>query len=339
MKPAAKVSAFDRASLFEQTYEALLHHVLGFLGSKWTFTTWRALSVTFPSNVATLSRDRLGMPGGSRVKVTTAVILAAGTGTRMRQADVSAALTSQQQSMAESGNKTLIPFERPFLDYSLGALADAGFKRICLVVSPNQDDLVAHCQELETARLKIELAVQHEPRGTADAVLAAEPAIGNESEFAVLNGDNYYSVEVLKALRALERPGLVAFDRAGLLARGESNLSRERMARFAIVQVDSAGHLTGILEKPDSATYASLPEPVLVSLNCWRFSPSIFRACERIPESERGELELTAAVQYSIDELGESFKVSTSTSPVLDLSERADITAVASHLEGLELDL
>lgn len=273
------------------------------------------------------------------MKLRTAVILAAGSGTRMRQLDASAALTSRQASIADSGNKTLIPFGRPFLDYSLGALAEAGFRRVCLVVSPLQDDLVAHCQRLETARLTIQLVVQAEPRGTADAVLAAEPEVGTEGVFAVLNGDNYYSVEALKSLQALEGPGLVAFDRAGLLARGESNLNRERMARFAIVQVDSAGWLTRIFEKPDAATYESLPEPVLVSLNCWRFSSTIFRACERISESKRGELEITSAVQYCIDELGESFGVSTSTSPVLDLSVRADVDAVARYLENMEVSL
>jgi glucose-1-phosphate thymidylyltransferase len=273
------------------------------------------------------------------VKSPTAVILAAGTGTRMRRIDGSAALTSQQRAMADSGNKALIPFDRPFLDYSLGALADAGFRSVCLVVSPYQDDLVAHCERLETERLEIQPVLQAEPRGTADAVLTAESAIGTESEFAVLNGDNYYSIEVLRSLQTLGGPGLVAFDRAGLLARGESNLDRERMARFAIVQTDPAGLLARIIEKPDPATYSSLPEPVLVSLNCWRFSSAIFRACERIPESERGELELTSAVQYCLDELGEPFRVAISTSPVLDLSERGDIAAVASYLEGVEVRL
>lgn len=271
--------------------------------------------------------------------VPTAVILAAGIGKRMRQQDTSATVTSQQENTADSGVKALIPFNRPFLDYSLGALAEADFEQVCLVVSPHQHDLVSHCRGLDTDRLQIELVTQAEPKGTADAVLAARTAVGADGEFAVLNGDNYYSVEVLRALQALEGPGLVAFDRAGLLERGESNLDRDRMARFAIVQADSTKRLTRIVEKPDSVTYASLPEPVLVSLNCWRFSPAIFPACEKIPLSERGELELTAAVQFAIDELGEIFRVSTSTAAVLDLSERGDIAPIAAYLENLEVAL
>ena len=169
--------------------------------------------------------------------------------------------------------------------------------------------------------------------------MAAKAAVEADGEFAVLNGDNYYCVEALRSLRTLEGPGLVAFDRAGLLERGESNLDRDRMARFAIVQADSTERLIRIVEKPDSVTYASLPEPVLVSLNCWRFSSAIFPACEKIPLSERGEFELTAAVQFAIDELGECFQVSTSTAAVLDLSARGDIAPVAAYLENLEVAL
>lgn len=257
----------------------------------------------------------------------------------MRRLNTPATLTPQQEAMAELGNKALIPFERPFLDYSLAALADAGFRRVCVVVSPSQVALSAHCEGLETARLTIEIVEQQEPRGTADAVLAAESAVGTESEFAVLNGDNYYSIEVLKALQGLEGPGLVAFDRTGILERGETNLDRDRMARFAIVQLDAVGQLSSLLEKPDPKTYEALPEPVLVSLNCWRFSPTIFRACEKISESERGELELTSAVQYSIDNLQETFSAVASSSPVLDLSERGDIVAVEKYLTGLEVSL
>ncbi len=273
------------------------------------------------------------------MKLDSAVILAAGVGTRMQRSDDSTTLTRLQATVADSGVKTLIPFGRPFLDYTLGALADVGFKRVCLVVSPHQDELATYCRRLETRRLRLELAVQAEPRGTADAVLASEPVVGTEAQFAVLNGDNYYSPEALRSLQSLDEPGLVAFDRAGLLARRQSNLDRERMARFAVVQADSDGRLIRLLEKPDMAIYDALPEPVLVSMNCWRFSPTIFRACERVSESQRGELELTSAVQVAIDSLGEAFKVLASSAQVLDLSERGDVATVWRYLRGTEVDL
>ena len=297
------------------------------------------ISVTFSIHVSPRCGPRPAVGGESSVTLRTAVMLAAGSGKRMRRADSSAPLTPEQRAMADSGLKTLMPFERSFLEYSLAALADTGFRRICLVVSPHQAELIHFCRGLRNPRFELELAYQTEPKGTADAVLAAESRVASESQFAVLNGDNYYSVGALSSLRALTGPGLVAFDRAGLLARREVNFDRERIARFAIVQTDSEDALLRILEKPDRATYDELPEPVLVSMNCWRFSPDIFRDCEAIPESERGELEITAAVQHSIDTRAASYEVATSTAPILALSERADISAVARFLGRLEVNL
>jgi dTDP-glucose pyrophosphorylase len=74
-------------------------------------------------------------------------------------------------------------------------------------------------------------------------------------------------------------------------------------------------------------------------MNCWRFGPSIFEACRNIPLSKRGELELTAAVQYAIDELGETFQVVYVQAPVLDMTSRKDIAAVAEKLAGVEVEL
>ena len=57
-----------------------------------------------------------------------AVILAAGLDTRMQRADESARMSPEQRRVADSGVKAMIPIARPFLDYVLSALADAGFR-------------------------------------------------------------------------------------------------------------------------------------------------------------------------------------------------------------------
>jgi glucose-1-phosphate thymidylyltransferase len=67
-------------------------------------------------------------------------------------------------------------------------------------------------------------------------------------------------------------------------------------------------------------------------MNSWIFSPAIFDACLRIQRSIRGELELTDAIQYSMDQLGERYKALAFRSPVLDLSSRSDVAAVARKL-------
>ncbi len=95
------------------------------------------------------------------------VILAAGQGTRMRSAVP----------------KLLHPLcGRPMLDWPLAAARDAGAEQVVVVDNPDRrlEPLLAG---------NAVLAVQPEPRGTADAVWAAAPLIDPAATVIVLNGD------------------------------------------------------------------------------------------------------------------------------------------------------
>ncbi len=266
-----------------------------------------------------------------------AVILARGLGTRMRRDDAGAALDARQAAAAAAGVKAMIPIGRPFLDYVLSALADAGYGRVCLVVAPDHEAIRRYYgEQAPPSRLSIDYAVQPEPRGTADAVAAArEFAAGDH--FLMVNSDNYYPIETMRDLRALPGSGTALFDEQSMLA--GSNIAAERIRRFAVGAFDGAGRLRRILEKPDEETLASLSRPLWLSMNCWRFGPSIFEACRSIRPSIRGEYEVTDAVQYAIDVLGERFDVLRVRAPVLDLTSRGDIPAVAARLAGVEARL
>ncbi len=263
-----------------------------------------------------------------------AVVLARGKGTRMQRSEPSASLDTAQAAMADAGLKAMIPFRRPFLDYVLSALADAGCLDVCLVVGPEHDVVRDYYErERPPERVRVSFAVQVEPRGTADAVLAAERFAGGDP-FLALNADNYYPADVFRALVALDGPGLPAFDPAGLV-RG-SNIEADRVRAYAILRIDAAGHLEDIVEKPDARQIAEAGDRYYVSMNCWRFGPAIFTACRSIAPSPRGEFELPSAVRYAVRTLGEPFRAVPVNAPVLDLSRRADITAVERWLEGID---
>jgi dTDP-glucose pyrophosphorylase len=71
------------------------------------------------------------------MRTTRTIVLARGLGTRMRAADPSARLSAEQQRAADAGLKAMIPLNgRPFLDYILSALADAGIRDAGLIVAP-----------------------------------------------------------------------------------------------------------------------------------------------------------------------------------------------------------
>jgi glucose-1-phosphate thymidylyltransferase len=264
-----------------------------------------------------------------------AVILARGLGTRMRRADGVAELSDAQAAVADSGVKGLIPVGRPFLDYAISALADAGIREVCLVVGPEHDALHERYGAVPTSRVRIGFAVQAEPRGTADAVLAAERWTAGEP-FLVVNSDNYYPVDAMRELAALEAPGLVAFSREGLLNSGQ--ISPARVLNFAVLQL-TGDHLTRIIEKPTPAELNALGPDVWVSMNCWRFDERIFSACRDVPLSGRDELELPVAVGLGIDRGDFRVRAVRSGLPVLDLSSRGDIASVTARLAHVEARL
>ena len=271
------------------------------------------------------------------MRTTQALVLARGLGTRMRAADPQAKLTTEQQHAAEAGMKAMMPIGgRPFLDYVLNAIADAGIRRVGLVVAPVHHAL-AHNYEIETppTRIEIDFVVQLEPRGTADAVLAAERWTGGEP-FLVMNGDNLYPAVVLRDLAALEEPGLPGYRRGDLVA--SSNIPDERIASFALIEQDEDGYLARIVEKPTAERFAPAGENALVSMNVWRFDERIFQACRDVPLSPRGELELPGAVALAVQR-GTKFRVIPAAGPVLDLSSRGDAAGLSERLEGLVVRL
>ena len=297
-----------------------------------------------------------------------AVVLARGLGTRMRQADPGVQLSEAQQRAADAGLKAMMHVNgRPFLDYVLSTLADAGITDVALVVAPDHEAVRQYYATLAPpARIRLDYVVQQEPRGTADAVLGAETWAGG-GMFLAMNADNLYPAGAIADLARLSEPGLPAFDRDDLVRCG--NIPLDRIKSFALIDVDEQGYLTGIIEKPPenpptpnptaraervrpvprerseraptgersepAPTEARTTEaPILISMNCWHFDSRIFAACRDVPRSVRGEFELPEAVGVAIAR-GVRFRALPAHGAVLDLSRRADAAEVERRLTGI----
>ena len=265
---------------------------------------------------------------------TKAVILARGLGTRMRKADDGASLDAAQAAAADSGIKGMIPIGRPFMDYLISALADAGFTDVCLVIGPEHDVVRDYYErEITPTRVRIAFAVQEAPRGTANAVLAAEEFAKGDT-FVVINSDNYYPPEALAELQRRSTPALIAFERKALVNMG--NVAADRVRRFGALEIDADGALMRIVATPASTSDVA---PRYASLNCWLFTTEIFRACRAVTPSARGELELPQAVQLAIANRWMRFEAVPMRAGVLDMSSRGDVASVAERLRGTRVVL
>jgi len=265
-----------------------------------------------------------------------ALLLARGLGRRMQAAADPAALTTTQRAAAAAGAKGMMPIgtsARPFLDHVLCALADAGCRDVCLVVAPDHQAIAnSSAGAGRPARVRLSFAVQPIADGTAHAVLAGR-AFAGDGPFLVLNADNLYPAGVLQALVALDGPGLPAFDREQLVH--DSGFPADRVAGFALLDVDPQGYLRGIVEKPSPPRLAAAGAHALVSMNVWRFDARIFDACAGVPISARGEYELPEAVGLAVT-AGVPFRVIRARGAVLDLSRQDDIPLVSARLAGLD---
>jgi bifunctional UDP-N-acetylglucosamine pyrophosphorylase/glucosamine-1-phosphate N-acetyltransferase len=125
----------------------------------------------------------------SPVKGPTVIILAAGQGTRMRS----------------TTPKVLHPLcGRAMLGWPIAAAREAGAGRIVVVGGPDG----ALADHLPAG---IELAVQQEPRGTADAVLAAAGFIDPAADVLVLSGDApLVTAELVRAIASAQSDADVA---------------------------------------------------------------------------------------------------------------------------------
>ena len=270
-----------------------------------------------------------------------AVLLARGLGSRMKQDGPSTSpgasdvrLTPEQSAAAAAGAKGMMPIgTRPFLDYVLSALADAGCTSVCFVVAPDHTAIRDYYDGAgRPSRLAIAYAVQPIADGTARAVQCARDYAGRDP-FLVLNSDNLYPAPVLRALVDLDGPGLPAYAVDSLVH--ESGFPRDRVMGFAAIDINAHGHLTRIIEKPGRDYYDAMGSRALISMNVWRFDERIFSACRDVPLSPRGEYELSEAVGVAVSR-GEVFRTFPASGAVLDLSRRSDVALVNARLAGME---
>jgi glucose-1-phosphate thymidylyltransferase len=157
----------------------------------------------------------------------------------MQQTGGASTLSAIQAVAAAAGAKGMMPIgngnTRPFLDYVLSALADAGCTSVCFVVAPDHSHIRDYYEGAGCpSRLNLAYAVQPVADGTARAVQSAQSFVG-DAPFLVLNSDNLYPARVLQALTQLDGPGLPAYQRDSLV--NDSGFPAERVTGFAAIEV------------------------------------------------------------------------------------------------------
>ena len=239
------------------------------------------------------------------------IILAGGASSRMKNSNAIDGLSSEEIHAANTTSKALLSFgskNRPILDILLRNANEAGYKNIYLVVGEARQGFKDFYGEKETNNpyqgMMISYAKQHipeertKPYGTADAIAQAleqYPAL-QRGYFSVCNCDNLYSIKALKAMRTTSAENaLISYDRDGL------EFSMERIARFALLLLDTNDFVIDIIEKPSEENlekYKDSKGKFRVSMNLFKLNGEqlfpYLKACP--PHPIRNEKELPTAL-------------------------------------------
>lgn len=192
------------------------------------------------------------------------VILAGGKGTRL-----SPLTDTQSKHLLKINNKEMI-------FYPLNILINAGVNEILLVTNPEYMDaykvILKDCSKIEMNYIS-----QNRPDGLPDAIKLSEKFVGEDEQFIVILGDNYFSNDVQEKLKV----GLEVNIGASIFLTEVDDPNN-----FGVVSTDKHGRIESIVEKP------VIPKSNSIITGLYIFSKDVFQKIDLLKKSERGELEI-----------------------------------------------
>jgi glucose-1-phosphate thymidylyltransferase len=205
-----------------------------------------------------------------------ALVLAGGAGTRLRP-------------ITHTSAKQLVPVaNKPILYYGLEHIAEAGIKEVGIIVGDTGDEIRAAVGDGSRWGIEVTYIPQDEPLGLAHCVLIARDFLGGD-DFVMYLGDNLLRQGVKSFVDDFEA------NRAG--AKAQILLARvPDPERFGVAEIGPGGEVVGLVEKP------AQPASDLALVGVYLFDATVHEAVRALRPSARGELEITEAIQWLIDQ-------------------------------------
>ena len=199
------------------------------------------------------------------------VVPAAGTGTRLRP-------------RTEEVPKGLVEVAgAPLLAHVFETLRASGVDELVVVVGYGASAIIERFGD-EYDDVPITYVYQREQLGLGHAISQAEPSV--DGPFVVLNGDNVVAGELRGPIERFHRAAVDA-----VIAVEE--VDRETASETGVVTVED-GRVIELVEKPDE------PPSTLVTTGCYVLPEKIFDALGLLRPSDRGEYELTDAIDVFV---------------------------------------
>jgi len=208
-----------------------------------------------------------------------ALILAGGAGTRLRP-------------ITHTSAKQLVPVaNKPILFYGIESMVAAGITEIGVIVGDTRAEVMAALGDGSQWGAQITFIPQDAPLGLAHCVLIAADFLGDD-DFVMYLGDNLLEQDLAAFVHAFEAARATAEPpTAQILLKRVPDPHR-----FGIAELDASGNVVRLVEKPAD------PPTDLALVGVYLFDRTINDAVRAIAPSPRGELEITDAIQWLVDQ-------------------------------------
>ena len=184
-----------------------------------------------------------------------------------------------------TGAKQLMPIaNKPILFYALESLAQAGIRRVGIVVGDTREQVIAAVEDGGRFGLEVTYIDQPAPLGIAHAVKISQGFLAGDP-FVLYLGDNFLRGGIVSCVEEFRCSGAQCL----VMLRQVSNPQDLGVARL------EGGRIVGVVEKPKE------PPSDLAVIGIYMFDSRVFEAVDSIRPSARGELEITDTIQYLID--------------------------------------
>ncbi len=228
-----------------------------------------------------------------------ALVLAGGSGSRLRP-------------ITHTYAKQLLPVaNKPVLFYGLEAIRGAGITDVGIVVGDTAPAIEEAVGDGSAFGLTATYLRQDAPRGLAHAVSVARGFLADD-DFVMYLGDNFIVGGIT---------GLVEEFRSSRPDAQIMLTSVPDPRQFGVAELDTAGEVVGLEEKPQH------PKSDLALVGVYIFTPAVHEAVSQLAPSWRGELEITEAIQWLIDQ-GRKVRSTTITGYWKDTGNVADMLEV-----------
>jgi len=238
-----------------------------------------------------------------------AILLAGGTGTRLRPATLGI-------------NKHLMPvYNKPMIYYSLSVLMLCKFREVILICDPESKDSYKKIfSNGKYLGMKIHIVVQKKANGIPEAFLISKRYINNQSVCLMLGDNFFYGQGFYKMLNH----GINLKKGAFFLG-----YNVQYPEKYAVLEKRKS-KIISIVEKPKK------PKTNLAIPGIYFFDKKVISYCKNLTKSKRGELEIVDLINIYIKKSSAKFKEIGRGISWLDMGSFDDLNECSNYIRAIE---